>query len=248
MLHRLRRQLALIGYYSAPRRHTAWSRATDIALVAALVLAWPTVWTVDRGWVSQTPLQHMVGKLYRTTDGGLWASVPAEGYRDPVPALALENSEFVGTFELTLWTEDHGWPFVSSRTRPQARLDLDLFEERRTTKDASLPPDSPLRAAIEAALDEAGHDQVRAALSASEPPLNRRRGGWLGNTVIWSIVLVVAGWVGVSIPRIGWVLLESARLKRGSQRQLEERCTACGYDLRASTFSERCPECGTLLG
>ena len=57
----------------------------------------------------------------------------------------------------------------------------------------------------------------------------------LWTTPLWAFVLIAAVW-----PILTW-----SRRRRAAALRTSSRCTACGYDLRASPG--RCPECGTVV-
>ncbi|MHC4414406.1 MAG: hypothetical protein ACYS0G_03885 [Planctomycetota bacterium] len=238
----IREKLRLIRYYSASRPYNRWSAALDIALAAGLLLAWPTTWLLDRSYVSRTAQQQISGMLFEAPDGAVRASVSPDALRGDLT--------FTGAFQVTVRSNQHGWPFVSSRRRPQARVGLELFAPRQSRPNADLPPDSPLRSAIADALRSADHDEAIPALAGgrgSQPDVSYRPRAWLANTIIWSILLPATAWIVVSASRSGWVLVESARRTHRQQRRHGANCVTCGYDLRASVFSDRCPECGAKL-
>ena len=243
VVRKIRNELRLIRYYSADRPRSVWSRATNIAFAAALALTAPAVWLVDRAYVLRVSQLHITGRLYESADGTVWAGVvPDVGLRSPVG----DDSVMSGMFQLAIGTEHHGWPFESSRRHSRAQLDLELLAPRKSQHDADLPLDSPLRAAIESALLEAGHDEAVDVWQGELPAVSRRLSAWLANGVVWYLLLSYTAWFGVFLSRFGWRVVQAGRHARQQQRQREGRCVACGYDLRASEFSERCPECGTL--
>ncbi len=239
----IRNKLRLIRYYSADRPRSVWSRATNIAFAAALAVTAPAVWLVDRAYVLRVSQLQITGRLYESADGTLWAeAIPDVSLR----STAGDDSVMSGMFQLALGTEHHGWPFGSSRRHPRAQLSLDLFARGEPQADVDLPPDSPRRAAIELALLEAGHDEAVALWQGGLPAVSHRLSAWLANGVVWYLLLSYTAWLGISFSRFGWRIAQAGRHTRQQQRQREGRCVACGYDLRASEFSERCPECGTL--
>ncbi len=243
-LRSIRKKLRLIRYYSAASQQTTWARATDIAMALTLLLAPATVWLIDRVYVSQSTQQHITGKLFQEAHGRVWAWAAAE-----VPPGAVRGeSVFHGAFQFTIQSNQHGWPFASSWRRPRVRLDLDVFGENKPKEDVVLPSNSSLRAAIESALFEVEHGDVVAAWRGTMPAASNRIAGWLANGLVWYLLISYAAWAVISLSRFGWRLTGAARQAEGTQRRREGRCAACGYDLRGCEFSERCPECGTLVG
>ncbi len=244
----IRHRLRLIRYYSAARPRSGWNRAMDVALVAALGLAVATAWLLDRSHVARSVEVRITGMLFSgpAPDDQLWASVAPEAGMPP--DATRDDTVLSGAFRLHIAADHHGWPFVSSRRRPEARLDFDLFNPSR--RNVRLPADSPWRTAVKDALLEAGREEAVAAVwggPGSEPAVSYRPQAWLANTLVWSVLLAALAWVVVSGARIAEAFAASARRTRQRHRRRGDRCVACGYDLRACVFSERCPECGTLV-
>ena len=87
-----------------------------------------------------------------------------------------------------------------------------------------------------------------AAWGGSErPAVTRRLGAWLANGIIWSFALMVVARLSVIAVRIAAAIVSAGRASGRRRRAESGRCAGCGYDLRGSTFGERCPECGVLL-
>ncbi|MHC4217617.1 MAG: hypothetical protein ACYSU7_04090 [Planctomycetota bacterium] len=243
----IRNQLRLIRYYSATRPYNRWSRALDIALAAALVLALPVSWGLDRTLVRDVSVEKGSGKLFQDPEGPLWAWI---GFPSMPPLEIQGDAVFQGTFRLDVKTEDRGWPFVTSRWLQPPELTVDLFAEPQPRTNRDLPVDSTVRAAIASALYDA--NLATAALAVQRDPMAppaaaNRRAAWVANTFVWALLLPISAWVLISLLRLVLVPVRTARRARRTQRRREDRCVACGYDLRASGFSERCPECGTLV-
>ncbi len=241
----IRHKLRLIRYYSAPRPLARWQRTADIAVLSAVLLGWPAAWIPDIACVSTAALGSAKGSLFRAPDGQMKA------YLSPDNPFKLAGSDAVycGAFEIQTSAADHGWPFVTSRHRPQARLTVELFSPRRSLRNADLQLDSPLRSAIESAITDAPDTVTAAALWSPQtlPAVLHRRRAWLANVLILSILLPLAAWAIVFVGRLsGSIVHSSTRTRRRLQRR-EGRCDACGYDLRAHTLSLRCPECGIQL-
>lgn len=239
LLRRLREKARLIRYYSATRPYNRWSRALDIAMAAALVGAWGVVWALDRSHVRDWTPERITGRLFEDPDGRAraWVSAP--------PPATHADSLFLGSFAVVFESRRHGWPFVSSRRAPTATVSVHLVEgdgpltgvEAAGTREG---------AAIEQSLRAAGRPDVAESLWAPGPHRHFPR-AWIANGLIWSVLLVIASWLGVSMLRLASLPVEAARRARRERRRRGDRCIACGYDLRASARSDRCPECGTAL-
>ncbi|MHC4130247.1 MAG: hypothetical protein ACYTE6_13340 [Planctomycetota bacterium] len=243
----IRNQLRLIRYYSATRPYNRWSRALDIALASALALAIPATWGLDSVLIRHATIETGTGKLFQEADGRLWAWA---GFPSMPPLAIQGDATFSGTFWVDVTTEDRGWPFITSRRPRPAQLTVDLFAERRALQSADLPVDSPVRLAISVGLGDAGLLDAAAAVRqdpALAPSAFNRPAAWAANALTWALLLAISAWVMVSLLRVVWLPVESAHHARRKQRRRQDRCANCGYDLRASGLSERCPECGTLV-
>ena len=242
-LRAIRQRLRLIRYYSAVRPYSRWGRVQDIALVAAIVAAWPVTWALDRGYVAEGTPMVINGNLYEDPDGRTWAwmKIPSIDRRG--------DAEFVGAFRITIRRESHGWPFVSSHGPRRAAMNVELFAENRSLSTGNLPPESPARRAIDTVLAESGERLVAAALwGEGEAVLTSRSRGWVANVLVWSLALVAAASLAVACLRLASFVLVVKRSDRAHQRRRADRCVTCGYDLKGNPFGDRCPECGTLAG
>ncbi len=241
----IRHNLRLIRYYSAPRRLGRWQRTADIAVLSAVLLGWPAAWILDIACVNTAAMGSAKGSLFRTPDGQMRAYLSP----DTPLKLTVGDAVYCGTFAIRTSAADHGWPFVTSRHRPQAQLAVELLSPRRSLRNADLQLDSPLRTAIESAITNARDTATAAALWSPQtlPAVSQRRRAWLANVLILSILLPLAAWAIVFVGRLSWAVVHfRTRTRRRLQRR-EGQCDACGYDLRAHTLSLRCPECGIPL-
>ncbi len=243
MLGALRERLRLIRYYSATRPYSRWSRTLDIALAVALLAAWPATWLADRTIIAAAEPLQLAGSLYEDPDGRVWAWMPPP----PLPPADVRGeAAFTGAFRLDLKGEEYGWPFATSVRARQVALNVELFEEARSMGLADLASDSPVRLAIDRALRESGEARLAAAVWAgSAVVLTGRPRGWVANWLLWSVILVGAACVLVSILRLGSFLGLIRAQQHVLRRRREDLCVNCGYTLQGNPFGERCPECGT---
>ena len=241
LLGAIRERLRLIRYYSATRPYNRWSRALDIALAVALLAAWPVTWFADRTIIaSETVL--VTGNLYEEPDGRVWAWRPPPG--QPPPGIR-GDAAFTGSFRIELRGGEYGWPFVTSHGARRVALNVELFEERRSLGVSDLPPESPVRLAIDRVLRGDGDQRLAGALwTGSGVDVTGRAWGWVANGLLWSVILAGAAWLLVSVLRLGSFLGLVLAQQRGQRRRRDDRCVACGYRMRGNPFSERCPECG----
>ena len=239
-LHHLR----MIRYYSATRRRTVWTTAMDIALAGAVGMAWPTVWLADQFYIRTDPTVLVGGKVYQDVGGSFRANLAG----DELPFELVRDSVFYANFEFSIASERRGWPFVTSHRRPEPSLEMDVFSTGRSKELVDLPSDSPVRAAIAAALFRGGHAEELEVWRGSIPGADHRIATWAANGIIWTLLLAFGGGTCVSMARLGWLFISAGRHADRRQRYRQGLCTACGYDLRGNQFGERCPECGTLVG
>ncbi|MDY7107530.1 MAG: hypothetical protein SYC29_02735 [Planctomycetota bacterium] len=245
MLRRLRQEIRLIGYYSANRPRTGWTRAAEWALVVALILAVPAMLLCE-ALITRTVLTDQVqGLIVRGGDAGSFVAVVQE---EPGKAWWPPGEPY-GEFFIEVAQLHRGWPFTTSITREPARLDLNVFAEQGMRRDVQLPADAPLRKALERALAESGEQekvQRRAAAPAARPPQRT----WLGSivgTAMWWMILTFVAFITIRLMQFATMIMRAQHAARMADRLARGRCPSCGYDLRGLEFNERCPECGTLL-
>ncbi len=217
----------------------------DIAVLTALVAAWPTTWLLDRSYVRVGEPFTISGNLYEDSDEQVWVWLPPP----PLPPSDVRGDDpFIGAFHITMQGEDHGWPFVTSRGPRRLHLNVEIFDGPRSLGAHDLPPDSPVRHAINAALKTFGDTRlVTATWDGSAIAGSNRARGWVANGLVLSVLLVSAAFGLVTLVRIGSLFRLAEKRQQVAKLRQSNRCTACGYDLHGSVFSERCPECGTLV-
>ena len=245
MLRWLHRQLATIRYHSAARHATPWTRATDVALLASLVLAPIIAWLCDQIPLRRSIDSDLYGRVGLHVDRGEYEAwiMPVEKASESWAASPTPYGEFW----LVRAIEKRGVPLPSSIVHHKPSIRLEPFSREQPSVDGDLPPDSPIRVAIEGGLMKAGHDWVVAAWRDEQPPPQRR---WISlalNAGLWWIALSFVLWIAVNAARLIWVITGSRKLSRRFARESAGLCVHCGYDLRGLEFNERCPECGGLV-
>lgn len=160
--------------------------------------------------------------------------------------------------EFTVYHDEHqrGWPYPSRRDDQPIRLDVNVYGETGVRRDVALKPDDPLRRAL-AALVRAGPahpsepDYVVLAqwLDGNSDRAGDRR-SWhatIAGAITWIGLLLGVQLVLIGIARITTRYARIHLHGRRKERASDGRCHHCGYDLRGLEFTDRCPECGTLV-
>jgi hypothetical protein len=243
MLKRLARELRMIRYYSANRRRSPWQRVKDALLVLALPLAVPAILMAEQLVQRPVALEEVEGEMSRLDDGSVLAALKQS---DTAPWM-LPGAPY-GEFELELRRTELGWPLTSQQRLEGIQLDLHLFTETKTRRNATLPDDSPVRSAIEAVLREDDHTALLRAWQT--PGGAEQQRVWFGSifgVTLWWIMLTFAMFLVTSVVQFFVMVHRSQRQSRQSRLLAEGKCHVCGYDMRGLEFNERCPECGSLV-
>lgn len=241
MLRRIRNQLRLIRYYSAPRRASRLSRVSDAAVLAMLLAAWPATLLADRLFVVETASTAGSG-LVLEHGGRRW--VEAFDARDDLP----DAVDVVGRFDVTRSISRHGWPFASSERAGATSLAVTV--DGRQLTEGELRADASLRHSIEVAMLDAGlHEEVRRMRHPQEVAsrVDHDARAWVANGMLMSIAFPLATWLVFAVLRLAAMVVSTGRRSRRKQRADTGRCAACGYDLRGNLFGELCPECGNVV-
>ncbi|MCZ6835538.1 MAG: hypothetical protein O7G85_07170 [Planctomycetota bacterium] len=262
MVSFLKEHLRLIRYYSAPRRRSLLTRFVDVALILAIVMAFPAAWLLNAEVVHETILIERDGHLSRLPDGGVSASIV-----DPDTNGLTRDDIPYGEFHLKLVERRQGWPVSSTVMQPRVTLELNLYDQAGSQRDAHLDSESVEYRAILQALEfnrpyefernminsQSGatsieiYDDLVARWNDDGANVNHRILGWIFNTG--------ACWVSLSFLLSGgaltfWVVtllfLHNNQIRQ-HDRRIEGLCAQCGYDLCGLDFNERCPECGTVI-
>ncbi len=243
MLRRIRRQLQLIRYHSATRRHTAWTRALECALVLSLLLAIPAMLVFESAVVEQIDVSEIDGHIFGDPTGPCRAEV-----NEVRGGMRWTPEQPCGEFIIKIVNVERGWPITTSWARRPAALDLNLYDESSKRRDAQLPEYSPLRIAIEEALAEPDYDQYLTSWNDQQTPdVSRHWLGTLGSSVLWWVILTLALAALVELTRFFSLVVAANQADRMANRQAKGLCGACGYNMRGLEFNERCPECGQMV-
>jgi hypothetical protein len=233
----------MIRYYSAPRKETAWTRASDAAMWATLLLAFPAAWIADVSTAKPKPAIAVSGLLIGEDADHLEAWALTD---DTMQQHAPEGRNH-GRWRLHVTDVHRGWPLTTSVHRQPAQLDLDILSEPRERLNAQLPADDLMRSAIANELDQQEQTEMIAAWRQSGVEVRYEWTNWLIAAAGWWIIMVLASTFTIQIARVITLRVRDHLMLKRSSRAAEGKCVQCGYDLTGLEFNERCPECGTLV-
>jgi hypothetical protein len=249
---RIRRQLALIRYYSAKPPRTVWSRWLGANLWISLALAFPAALALDAFVVRET----VVGTV---DDGQVWI--------EPAPAGTLPSESPLGARLVAGGTRASTWsdarPYATFSVRPMARwrgwpassrdeqtfallriVPLEGLQERRS--------DAEERQAVAKALRDAGRTELSARVLRDTDPSARasapvRWGALTFNALVAWPMIAAMGCAAIGVLAAGQAFLRSRGARVRAERIRKGVCPVCRYDIRASVWTSQCPECGELL-
>jgi hypothetical protein len=233
----------MISYYSAERRRSPWRRIKDALMVLALPLAIPAMLLSEQVVQRPVALEEIEGELGRLEDGSMAAGAKEKN----LGPWTLAGVPY-GEFEVELRRTECGWPLTSFRRLEGVTLDLHLFTETTTRRNTTLPPDSPVRSAIERLLiNERLNDLLRAWRSPDAPASTRVWHGTIFGVALWWIMLSFVLFLLTSIVQFFVMMYRSQGQSKRARLLAQGKCHVCGYDMRGLEFNERCPECGSLV-
>ncbi len=255
MLRRVRHKLRMIGYYSASRPQTGWTRAMDISLVASFFLAFPLTWACSVMVARSSVPISLAGQILQGSDGSL-SAVMTTG---PMRSMSF-GAVPIGNFILEVEDLAHGWPLTTEVSRQPARLDLDLRTEPKPRPNAQLAADDPLRLAIVESLRRDNELEAMAAWgvvvndNGDRATARKAKGlpqqhwlAWVIASGIWWLMLTFGSAMLIQTARIATLVVCGKREARRADLRAEGKCFTCGYDMTGLEFNERCPECGELV-
>ena len=114
-------------------------------------------------------------------------------------------------------------------------------------KNARLAADDPYRLAIEASLLDHGDVAALEAWRQTEPVDHQHWIAWVIAVGVWWLLLLMASWLGITIARVIAHKAQELRNVRKARLRSQNRCLACGYDMKGLEFNEKCPECGQMV-
>jgi len=244
MFRRIRRKLWLIRYHSATRPRTPWTVARDAALPIALACAVPATFFSEATTIRPTPVASAAGRYTIDPQGVPIAAIGdwTLGWSDLAP---------VGEWSLEIRDTRRGWPLASRRGHERPSLTINDFTRVDPERDVRLESESPLRLAIETALEREGRNDLLEPWRGGDANApGRARRSWLGtliNVMMWWVILTFAAWAALAVLQLVFRARSRKHGDRAAERLASGRCGHCNYDLRGLEFHDRCPECGTLM-
>jgi len=238
----------MIGYYAAQRERTAWSTATDIAMVAALLAAPLLVWACSELVTDREIRQQVFGRLMTDLNGRLRAQVLSEEQRgSPWP----RNTNPIAEFELRAYVQDRGWPVTTSRVVQPPAMTIRRFPDAEANEPVRFAEDDPELREIAAALRarqqlDQSLNNIAQRWQQGEPQRSTHILGWIFGIALWWVFLFITLMLLIGIVRLTVFIFTAKKQVRGVRYRAEGKCAHCGYDLRGLEFNERCPECGHL--
>lgn len=218
-----------------------WTRTTDVLLLLSPLLALALTVALHMAVPRAARVETIAGFLL-PGPGGTWLA-QLEGRRGSSTS-APATGDVLGDFEVVTTTHLRGWPFAGAMVTEPPKVSSRTLQ----TSDAA-----EVRAAIERALRDADRPVLADALAAESGPAGGSRttvrlGGMIGNLVVAWVALFLLLPLLVQVMRlVAWSVGEVRRVRR--RRRIDQgRCPRCGFDVRGSVWSARCPECGGILG
>ena len=246
-----RRKVRLIRYYSASREQTVWTRAGDVALLLAVVLALPAAYIADRTISENETIHTIGGQVQKSATDTFTASVtkPGERYENEVD----NEKDLWALYNVNIDQRLHGFPLRTSEMIRMPKVSIS-----RASKFRNAPDNPAFNKAAEQAIIEAVRSSTTkeaqpfveryaaASDSGSDVVTNHHGWAWLAATILWSIALFVMFSFIILVLRIFAILFFRTQAAKVASRISQGQCPDCGYDLRGLEFSDRCPECGEL--
>lgn len=241
MYRRIRNRLRRIRYYSARRERTVWTNLLDATLFAAPLLGIAAA-LLTHAMVEDSAFDRPVQGVAARDATGRWrAALTQRG--SPLPFSRDASSAVLIEFELLGQSRRLGWPLVSGRVDHPYSLDATFAEP---TSAAAALEDAEPRRAITLLLDR-HHPEAAARLQRTVPEVTTRWYALAGNAALWWFGLTLVLPAVVLVARFIAYRLELAHDRRVARMRRKGLCPHCGFDVRGSFYSERCPECGELL-
>lgn len=233
----VRRWLRDIRYHSARQRKSRWTRIMDAALLASPLVALAAAVGTNYLPGRSNTRTLLTGRVATTSAGEpvVWSVE-----RTPDAALFLTP---VGDFSVSQASIERGLPFAGMHI--DAPPALDPF--RPALRSQPTPPPAAA-AAIESFIGRELPSDVAARYRAGESHSAMSLAGVAANFAVWWLVVLVATWLIVQSLRAMSSVGGAAGQLRTERRRRAGRCVQCGYDVRGSAWSARCPECGAVLG
>lgn len=213
----------------------------DTALFAAPVLGLVAALLLHRGVTTRETILLAHGAIDRGMHGaGVRATFARPG------ANPVWRAVPVGAFDIVRDEVVTGWPIPTTVRRESPEIRIQLYARSDAGPRSATEAERPFVEAVEVALPV--DDHAAGAREQLELPA-RTASYWALATnaaLCWIAVHVILTALIQATRFVAW-RIEVRRQRRRRYAARAGVCLHCGYDVRASVWSERCPECGGLL-
>lgn len=244
MLRRLRKSLRRIDYYSARTTRTVWMRAMTVVLMATPLVATFVCIALAYAVRRVEVVAQVSGDLGVDRRGVLLAEPASILMRQT----DLPSHAPYGMFAVTLERVRYGWPVAASTHLVEPRVDINLYSVPGPGPDRE-PADSVQRAldAVGVMLEGSSGEEVTEYRAQMLRGSGQSALAWTSNWIAAFVASYIVMALLVQTTRFFTFLIRRRNWNRTAERRAQGLCPSCGYQTRGLEFSERCPECGSLL-
>ncbi len=240
----IRKRLRQIRYHSARQERTVWTNLMDAMLFAAPLLGIALALLCHAMVETSAPRLPIQGVVARDASGRWGAALAGRG--DPIPRSLDAGAVLLIEFEVVDESRLLGWPLHSAVVNPPHSLEATFADPTSAASAQSGLEDPEARGAI-ATLLARKHPEAAEGLRRTTPEVRTRWYALVGNAALWWFGLTLLLPTLLLLARFIAYRFELAADRRAARMRRKGLCPSCGFDVRGSYYSERCPECGELL-